>query len=117
MTSLKKLLALNMKEHRRILDISQSILAERVDTSTHYIAMIELERKTPSLNMIERIARALQIDPPELFSVKTVPSISLRNLHKSVLQDIEKAVGNVFLEKVNEVENDEGYTDKIIDNT
>lgn len=104
MTSLKKLLAINMKEQRRVLDISQAVLAERVDTSTHYIAMIELERKTPSLKMIERIAEALQIDPPELLSVKAVPSISLRNLQKSVLQDIEKAVGNVILERINEVD-------------
>jgi transcriptional regulator with XRE-family HTH domain len=103
MSNLKKLLAINIKEQRRILGITQTVLAERVNTSTHYIAMIELERKTPSLSMIERIAGALQIDPPELFSAKTVPSISLRNLQKSVLQDIEKAVGNVILERINEI--------------
>jgi transcriptional regulator with XRE-family HTH domain len=110
MTNLKKLLAFNMKERRRILSISQATLAERVNTSTHYIAMIELERKTPSLSMIERIAEALQIDPPELFSVKSVPSISLRNMQKSVLQDIEKAVENVILARINEVETGEGYS-------
>ncbi|GBU27744.1 hypothetical protein R84B8_01285 [Treponema sp. R8-4-B8] len=111
MTSLRELLAFNMKEHRRILGISQAKLAERVNTTTHYIAMIELERKTPSLSMIERIAGALQINPPELFSVKAVPAVSLRNLQKSVLQDIEKAVSNVISELINEVETDEEYTD------
>jgi len=109
MTSLKKLLAVNMKEQRRVLGISQATLAERVNTSTHYIAMIELERKTPSLYMLERIAKALQIDPPELFSIKAVPAISLRNLQKSILKDIEKAVGNVIIERINEVETSEGY--------
>jgi len=104
MTSLKKLLAANMKEQRRVLGISQAKLADRVNTTTHYIAMIELEKKTPSISMVERIAEALQIDPPELFSAKTVPSTSLRSLQKSVLQDIEKAVGNVILERINEVE-------------
>ena len=107
MTSLKKLLAFNMKEQRRILGISQAVLAERINTSTHYIAMIELERKTPSLSMIERIAGALQIDPPELFSAKAVPSTSLRNLQKTVLQDIEKAVGGVITERINEVDRSE----------
>jgi len=107
MTNLKKLLAFNMKEQRRVLSISQATLAERVNTSTHYIAMIELERKTPSLPMIERIAAALQIDPPELFSVKMLPSISLKNLQKSVLQDIEKAVSNVIFERINDVETGE----------
>jgi transcriptional regulator with XRE-family HTH domain len=103
-TNLKKLLAFNMKEQRRVLGISQAALAERVKTSTHYIAMIELERKTPSLDMLERIAEALQIDPPELFSVKTVSAVSLRNLQKTVLQDIEKAVGNIITERINEAE-------------
>jgi len=117
MSNLKKLLSINIKEQRHILGITQAVLAERVNTSTNYIAMIELERKTPSLYMIERIARALEIDPPELFSVKTVQSISLRNLQKSVLQDIEKVVGDVISERINEIETDEGYTDKIIDNT
>jgi transcriptional regulator with XRE-family HTH domain len=111
MTSLKKLLAFNMKEQRRVLGISQATLAERVKTSTHYIAMIELERKTPSLYMLERIAIALQIDPPELFSVKAVPAVSIRNLQKSILQDIEKVVVNVITERINKVETGEGYTD------
>jgi transcriptional regulator with XRE-family HTH domain len=113
MTNLKKLLAFNMKEQRRVLGISQATLAERVSTSTHYIAMIELERKTPSLDMLERIARALQIDPPELFSIKAVPAVSLRNLQKTVLQDIEKAVGNVITKRLNEVEAGEGHTKKL----
>ena len=104
MTNLKKLLAFNMKEQRRVLGISQAALAELVKTSTHYIAMIELERKTPSLDMLERIAIALQIDPPELFSAKAVPAVSLRNLQKTVLQDIEKAVGNIITERINEAE-------------
>ncbi len=104
MTSLKKLIANNMKEQRRILGISQAVLAERVDTSTHYIAMIELERKTPSLSMLERIAEALQIDPPELFSMRPIPPKSLKEMQKTVLNDIEKAVNKVIHEHVKLVE-------------
>jgi transcriptional regulator with XRE-family HTH domain len=98
MTSLKKLLAYNMKEQRRILGISQAALAERLDTSTHYIAMIELERKTPSLSMMERIAKALQIDPPELFSMRSIPVKTLEKMQKKVIIDIEKAVIHVISE-------------------
>ncbi len=79
MTSLKKLIANNMKEQRRILGISQAVLAERVDTSTHYIAMIELERKT-------------------------IPPKSLKEMQKTVLNDIEKAVNKVIHEHVKLVE-------------
>jgi transcriptional regulator with XRE-family HTH domain len=109
MAGLKQILAFNMKEQRRILGISQATLAERISTSTNYIAMIELERKTPSIPMLERIAEALQIDAPELFSQKKAPSVSLRKLHKTVLEDIEKAVSNVISERLNEVENSENY--------
>jgi len=104
MTSLKKLLAYNMKEQRRILGISQAALAERVDTSTHYIAMIELERKTPSILMLERIAEALEIDPPELFSMRSIPSKTLKNTQKIVLADIEKAINDVICKHLDALE-------------
>lgn len=96
MTSLKKLIAGNMKERRRILNISQAVLAERANTSTQYIAMIELERKSPSLSMIERIAAALQIDPLELFSMLPASSKSLKEIQKMFLSDIEKTVNQVL---------------------
>jgi len=105
MTSLKKLIAFNMKEQRHIIGISQAALAERINTSTHYIAMIELERKTPSIPMLERIAVALEIEPPELFSTKKIPSVSLKMLKKSVLEDIEKVVSKVINERIIEIEN------------
>ena len=107
MTGLKKLLAFNMKEQRRILGISQAALAERINTSTHYIAMIELERKTPSLLMIERIAAALEIDPTDLFSMRKVPAVSLKKLQMTVLEDIGKAVNRVITERLNEVNGEE----------
>ena len=93
MAGLKQILAFNMKEQRRILGISQATLAERISTSTNYIAMIELER----------IAAALQIDAPELFSQKNASSAALRKLQKTVLEDIEQAVGAVISERLNEV--------------
>jgi transcriptional regulator with XRE-family HTH domain len=115
MTSLKKLLAFNTKERRRPLGISQATLAEWVNTSTHYIAMIELERKTPSLVMLERIAAALRIDPPELFSMRQVPSASSRSLHRAVLEDIEQAAGPVITGRLNAVEYSAEYLDTIIE--
>jgi transcriptional regulator with XRE-family HTH domain len=92
-----------MREQRHILGISQAVLAERVNTSTHYIAMIELERKTPSLLMLERIALALQIDPPALFSMQTIPSKTLEKMQKTVLVDIQKAVNNVIHEHLKKI--------------
>jgi DNA-binding XRE family transcriptional regulator len=107
MAILGKLLAHNMKEQRRILGISQATLAEWINTSTHYIAMIELERKTPSLPMVERIAAALKLNPAELFSMRNVPSASLKTLQKTVLADIEKAVCHVVVEQIKNLEKGE----------
>jgi len=89
--NLRELLAYNMKEHRSRLGLSQSNLAERAGLSTQYIAMIELTRKFPSPEMLERIAAALEIDPPELFSIQ-IAEARIRKFQKTVLTDIEKAV-------------------------
>jgi transcriptional regulator with XRE-family HTH domain len=81
-----------MKEKRRILGFSQAKLAEKVSTAPTYIAMIELEKKFPSVEMLERIAEALSMDTTELFSVQSLPADSVRNLHKSILTEFQKVV-------------------------
>ncbi|MFP3042795.1 helix-turn-helix transcriptional regulator [Treponema primitia] len=91
MAKLREILALNMKEKRRILGISQAKLAEKADTSTQYVAMIELEKKFPSPEMLERLAAALEIESPELFSMPPSPAGTLKKLHVAVLTDIEEA--------------------------
>jgi transcriptional regulator with XRE-family HTH domain len=81
-----------MRENRRILGISQAKLARKAGTSTQYVAMIELEKKFPSPEMLERLAAALEIDPPELFSMPPSPAGTLKKLHEAVLTDIEREV-------------------------
>jgi len=92
MTNLRHILALNMKKKRSTLGLSQAKLAEKINTAPTYIAMIELEKKFPSVEMLERIASALLMDTIELFSVKPLPENSLKKLHKSVLLDFEKVI-------------------------
>jgi transcriptional regulator with XRE-family HTH domain len=81
-----------MKEQRRILGITQAQLAERVDTSTHYIGQIELENKFPTPEMLERIAAALEIDSPQLFSMASFPAEIIRHFQEGLLADVESAV-------------------------
>jgi transcriptional regulator with XRE-family HTH domain len=102
MANLRQLLALTMKKRRRDLGLSQAGLAERADTSTQYIAMIELARKFPSPEMLERIAAALEIDAPELFSLPPSPAGTLRRLHEAVLADIKQAVGDALEQTIKE---------------
>jgi transcriptional regulator with XRE-family HTH domain len=92
MTNLRQILALNMKKRRNTLGFSQAKLAEKVNTAPTYIAMIELEKKFPSVEMLERIAESLEMDTTELFSVKPLPEDLLKKLHKSVLRDFEKII-------------------------
>jgi transcriptional regulator with XRE-family HTH domain len=95
MISLRSVLAFNMKDQRHILGITQAQLAERVNTSTHYIGMIESEKKFPTPEMLERIAAALEIEPPALFSIKSYPSSEIGTLAKfqeQVLSDISDVI-------------------------
>jgi transcriptional regulator with XRE-family HTH domain len=92
MTNLRQVLALNMKKKRQLLGFSQAKLAEKVNTAPTYIAMIELEKKFPSVEMLERIARALAMDTTELFSVEPLPEDTIKKLHRSILLDLEKII-------------------------
>jgi transcriptional regulator with XRE-family HTH domain len=84
-----------MKVQRQILGITQANLAEKVNTSTHYIGMIESEKKFPTPEMLERIAAALEIDAPALFSMKSYPSSengTIAKFQEQVLNDIAQVV-------------------------
>jgi transcriptional regulator with XRE-family HTH domain len=81
-----------MKEHRKNLGLSQTKLAEKVDSATNYIAMIEAERKFPSPEMLERLALALEIDSPELFSMEPMQMAAVRKLRKDISVDIETVI-------------------------
>ncbi|MCL2720429.1 MAG: helix-turn-helix domain-containing protein [Treponema sp.] len=98
MTNLRQVLALNMKKRRNSLGLSQAKLAEKMNTATTYIAMIELEKKFPSVEMLERLAEALEFDTTDLFSVKPLPGDSIKKLHKSVLLDFEKIISKKLKE-------------------
>jgi transcriptional regulator with XRE-family HTH domain len=103
MTSLRTLLAHNIKEKRQILGISQAKLAERVKTSTHYIGQIELENKFPSPEMLERIANALEMDSPQLFSMASFSMEVISQFQKEVISDLEGMVSNVFTIRLNDL--------------
>jgi len=77
------------------LGISQAILAEKVETSTHYISQIERKTKFPSVEMLERIAIALEFDTPELFSVAPFPPEAIKKFQEGVKADISSIEGRL----------------------
>ena len=92
MTDLRQLLAYNLKQKRHKSGLTQAILAEKASTSTQYIAMIELGRKFPSLEMLKRLAIALEIDSLDFFTPLPIPAGSLKELQKTIFNDMEKEI-------------------------
>jgi transcriptional regulator with XRE-family HTH domain len=91
-SKLRHILATNIRNRRNLLGFSQAKLAENANIAPGYLAMIELKKNFPSDDVLERIAKALKIDPTELFSQSCFPVEEARNLQKSVLDGIAKVV-------------------------
>jgi transcriptional regulator with XRE-family HTH domain len=99
MIRLRSILAFNMKAQRQNLGITQAQLAERVNTSTHYVGMIETEKKFPTPEMLERIATALEIEPPALFATTSYPQPEFKTLamfQKQILSDVTETISVRF---------------------
>ncbi len=47
--------------------LSQAALAERADVTPEYVSRIECGRVGPSMEMVERLARAMSVEPSVLF--------------------------------------------------
>ena len=93
MVDIREILAANIKENRRKMGLTQEKLAEKADMSLHYLAILELARKFPSGEMLERLAEALEIEPHELFIVSPSPQDELEKLRQEIKNDIENSLG------------------------
>ena len=95
MTNLRDLVARNIKKYRKIRGFSQEMLAERAGTSTTHIGMIEIAKKFPSVRMFEKIAQALDVDTPALFTTETLVflpmhSKSIERLYHDIMDDFQR---------------------------
>ncbi|WFU66185.1 helix-turn-helix domain-containing protein [Bradyrhizobium brasilense] len=57
---------LNIQELRRARKLSQEELADLSEVHQTYLSGVESGKRNPSLLVIERIAKALRVDPEEL---------------------------------------------------
>ena len=106
MTNIRDVLAENMKAYRHARGFTQANLAERVDTSTHYIGMIETRNKFPSPEMIERIAFALGVDTIDLFSINKKKPELIKTYQKATIKHVKTMVGQFLNSKLKELEKD-----------
>jgi transcriptional regulator with XRE-family HTH domain len=93
MEDIREILAANIRENRRKKGLTQEKLAEMADMSLNYLAILELARKFPSGEMLERIAEVLEIEPHELFLVSSSPQNELEQLRQEIKDDINNAFG------------------------
>jgi len=76
--------------------MTQAELAEKASVSTHYIAMIETCKKYPKPDMLEQIAKSLEIEPYKLFAVEHDLSKPLELLHQKIISDMKQIVSEVI---------------------
>jgi len=93
-TNIRDILAKNIKANRRRIGFSQEKLAEKAGISTPYVAMIEVSRKFPAPDVLDRIAEALNIKTWQLFSVPPSPEEAMEQLRMSIVKDIDQVIAD-----------------------
>jgi transcriptional regulator with XRE-family HTH domain len=111
MIDIKEIFAENLRKIRRKKGLTQEKLAEKANMSLQYLALLEIARKFPSGEMLEKLANALDIETYELLAVapsahnelellrndiirevKTLNESFAKNLEKIVAEAVEKAI-------------------------
>jgi len=92
MPGIMELLAENLKINRKRCGFSQERLAEEAGVSAHYISMIEIKRNFPKSKIIERLAKALNIEVHELFLAPHSPADELEKLRQSIISDMKEII-------------------------
>ena len=102
MANIREVLAENMKKYRQKLGITQPELAERANISTNFVGMIEQKRKFPTPEILDRIAMALEVETSELFVTSSSPQAELHKLHREILADLDRAIGEAVGKAIRE---------------
>jgi len=68
---LQQVFRANLRKYRKLLGLTQEKLAEMCNTDPGYIRQIEIGKRFPSLEYIERLAKSLNIAPYRLFFDET----------------------------------------------
>jgi len=98
--NIKEILAANLKENRRKKGLTQEKLAELADMSLHYLAIIELGTNFPSGEMLEKLAKALDIQVFELFYPTTTQEGTMYHLEKTIVTNIEGVIDTAVKQSI-----------------
>ena len=64
-TKLREVVAKNLRRLRNAQGLSQEELADRADVNRNYVGMLEREEHAATIDMLEKLADVLGIDPVE----------------------------------------------------
>jgi transcriptional regulator with XRE-family HTH domain len=64
---LRRIVARNLRRIRQERGLSQEELADRAGLNRNYIGMIEREENAPTIDAIEQLSAALNVDPVTFF--------------------------------------------------
>jgi len=104
MVSIRGILALNLEEYRRKNGFTQEKLAEKAGISANYLSMVEISRKFPTPEMLDRLAQTLNIQTFQLFDPSATPDGALLHLEQVIIENIEKVVRTTIKQDiVNEI--------------
>ena len=95
-TPLREIFAKNLRENRRKSGFSQEKLAEKAGISTQYLAMMEIARKFPTSEVLDRIAASMNINVYELFLIDHSPREELELLRQDIISEMKKTFGDII---------------------
>jgi len=105
---IRDILALNLKNNRKKRGLTQEKLAEKAGISAHYLAMVEVSKKFPTPEMLDRLAGALEIETFQLFDASATPEGALLHLERSIVSNIEQIINVTIKQAIsNEMKNQE----------
>ncbi len=64
--TLREVLARNLRRMRNASGMSQEELADRADINRNYVGMLERSEHAATVDMLEKLAAVLGVDPAEL---------------------------------------------------
>ncbi len=88
----KKLLGVRIKEIRKIRGLSQEQLSGKIDIDPKHLSRIESGRSFPSLDTLEKLANALQVEVKDFFEFAHEAK-NTREL-KAMISDLLKEVND-----------------------
>lgn len=71
--SLTKLVAQNLRKTRHDRGLSQEEVARKAEVSVSYVSMLERGERTPPLDTLEHLAKALAVEPISLLQAEPGP--------------------------------------------